>query len=106
CAKCDEEKAALEIASRLQREFREAGQKIDNLQSEKTALERQIAAADERIAQLQRELQTARDQFAKEATELGAFEAAKKQTTFREEELTEKINQHPLPLPTHHHPHQ
>jgi len=96
----------LEIASRLQREFREAGQKIDNLQSEKTALERQIAAADERIAQLQRELQTARDQFAKEATELGAFEAAQKQTTFREEELTEKINQQRLAVATEHQRHE
>ena len=41
-AKRDEAKTALETASRLQRELSEAGRKIDTLQSDKTALERQI----------------------------------------------------------------
>jgi len=93
CAKRDEAKSTLEIASQLQREFSETGRKIDNLQSEKTALDRQVAAADERIAQLKSELQTGRDQFAKEQTNLTAFEAAQQQTTVRAQELTEKINQ-------------
>ena len=53
----DDAKTALETASRLQRELSEAGRKIDTLQSEKTALERQIAAADERIAHVERDLQ-------------------------------------------------
>src|SRR6185369_8737631 len=75
----DEAKTALETASRLQREVSEAGRKIDTLQSEKTALERQIAAADERTAHLERDLQSGRDQFANQKTELGAFEAAQKQ---------------------------
>src|SRR5262249_40103464 len=74
-AKRDEAESTLEIASQLQREFNETGRKIDNLQSERTALERQVAAADERIAQLESELQTGRDQFAKEETDLAAFEA-------------------------------
>jgi chromosome segregation protein len=88
----DEAKTALETASRLQRELSEAGRKIDTLQSEKTALERQITAADERIAHVERDLQLGRDQLANQKTELGAFEAAQKQTVLREEELTERIN--------------
>jgi chromosome segregation protein len=100
CAKRDEAKNALEIASRLQHEFSETGRKIDNLQSEKTALDRQVAAADERIAQLESELQTGRDQVAKEETDLAAFEAAHQQTRFRAEELTEKINQLRLTIAT------
>ena len=89
----DEAKTALETASRLQRELSEAAHKIDTLQSEKTALERQIAAADERIAHLERDLQSGCDQLATQNTELGAFEAAQKQTALREEELTEKTNE-------------
>src|SRR5262249_53504685 len=89
----DETKTALETASRLQRELGEAGRKIDSLQSEKTALERQITAADERIAHLERDLQSGRDQLANQKTELGAFEAAQKQTVLREEELTERTNE-------------
>jgi len=96
----DEAKTALETASRLQREVSEAGRKIDTLQSEKTALERQIAAADERTAHLERDLQSGRDQFANQKTELGAFEAAQKQTALREEELTEKTNELRLALAT------
>ena len=92
-AKRDEAKAALEIASQLQREFSEAERRTDNLRSEKNALERQIAAADQRIAQLEGELQTMRQHLAKAQTELSAFEAAQKTTTLREEELTEKMNQ-------------
>lgn len=93
CARRDEAKTALETASRLQRELSEAGHKIDTLQSEKTALERQIAAADERIAHVERDLESGRDQLANQKTELGAFEAAQKQTVLREEELTERTNE-------------
>jgi len=89
----DEAKTALETASRLRRELNEAAHKIDTLQSEKTALERQIAAADERIAHLERDLQSERDQLVNQKTELSAFEAAQKQTVLREEELTEKTNE-------------
>jgi chromosome segregation protein len=89
----DEAKTALETASRLQRELSGAGHKIDTLQSEKGALERQIAAADERIVHLERDLQSGRDQLANQKTELGAFEAAQKQTVLREEELSEKTNE-------------
>jgi chromosome segregation protein len=92
-AKRDEAKAALEIASRLQRQFSEAERRTHNLRSEKNALERHLAAADERVAQLESEVQTMRQQFVKEQTELAAFEAAQKKTTLREEELTEKISQ-------------
>jgi len=105
-AKCDEAKMMLETASRLQRESNEAERKIDNLRSEQTALERQVAAADERIAQLERELQAMRRQLAKEQTELSAFEIAQKQTTLREEELTEKINEMRLTVATQRQQHQ
>ena len=100
CTRRDEAKSMLEIASQLEREFSETGRRIDNLQSEKTALDRQIAAADERIAQLESELQTGRDQFAKEETDLAAFEAAQQQTAFRAEQLTEKTNQLRLVIAT------
>jgi chromosome segregation protein len=100
CAKRDEAKAALEIASRLQRQMSEAERKIDNLQSERTALERQVAAADERSAQLEPELKTMRQQLAKEQTELTAFEDARKQTALREEELIERVNQLRLTIAT------
>ena len=99
-AKRDDAKSTLEIASQLQRESSETGRKIDSLQSEKIALDRQVAAADERIAQLESELQTARDQFAREEADLAAFEAAQQRTTFRAEELTEKINQLRLTIAT------
>ena len=92
-ARRDDAKTALETASRLQRELSEAGRKIDTLQSEKTALERQITAADERIAHVERDLKSGRDQFANQKTELAAFEAAQKTTVLREEELTERTNE-------------
>ncbi len=55
---------------------------------------------------MERELQTLRRQLAKEQTELSAFEAAQKQTTLREEELTEKINQLRLTVATQHQQHE
>jgi chromosome segregation protein len=99
-AKRDEEKSALETASQLRRESTEAERKIDNLRSERAALERQVAVADDRIAQLERELQAIRDQLTKEQTELTTFETAQKQSTQREEELTEKINELRLAVAT------
>jgi chromosome segregation protein len=89
----DDAKTALETASRLQRELSEAGRKIDTLQSDKTALERQIMAADERIAHVERDLQSGGDQLANQKTELAAFEATQKKTVLREEELTERTNE-------------
>ena len=100
CVKRDQAKTVVEVASRLQREVNEAGRKIDNLQSEKAALERQIATADERIAHLERKLQEVRDGLARQKTEFGAFEATQRQTTSREEELTEQINQLRLAIAT------
>jgi chromosome segregation protein len=89
----DKAKTALETASRLQRELSETARKIDTLQAEKTALERQIMAADERLAQLERDLQSGRDQLANQKTELAAFETAQKKTVLREEELAERTNE-------------
>src|SRR6267142_50463 len=99
-ARRDDAKTALETASRLQRELSEAGRKIDTLQSEKTALERQITAADERLAHLQRDLQSGRDQLANHKTELAAFEATQKKTVLREEELAERTNELRLSVAT------
>ena len=99
-AKRDKEKSTLETASQLRRETSDAERKIDNLRSEQVALERQVAVADERIAQLERELQAIRDQLTKEQNELTTFETAQKQTTQREEELTERINQLRLAVAT------
>ncbi|MGC1323909.1 MAG: chromosome segregation protein SMC [Candidatus Udaeobacter sp.] len=96
----DEAKTALETASRLQRELIEAGRKMDTLQSERTALERQITAADERIAHVERDLQSGRDQLANHKTELAAFETAQKKTVLREEELAERTNELRLDVAT------
>ena len=74
------------------KQLSEAGRKIDTLQSEKTALERQIAAADDRIANVER-YPSGRDQLVDQKAELGAFEAAQKQTALHEEELAESINE-------------
>jgi chromosome segregation protein len=98
--KRDEAKSVLETASRLKHDLSEAERKIDNLRSDKDALERQVTAADERIAQLQRELHTLRDRLANEQSELARFEAAQKQTTLREEQLAEKINEMRLAMAT------
>jgi chromosome segregation protein len=98
--KRDEAKSVLEVAAKLKHELSDTERKTDNLRSEKDALERQVAAADERIAHFQRELHTLRDQLAREQTELATFEAAQKQSTLREEELTKKINELRLALAT------
>jgi chromosome segregation protein len=105
-ARRDEAKTALETASRLQRELNEAGHKIDTLQSEKTALERQITAADERIAHVERDLKSGRDQLANQKTELAAFETAQKKTVLREEELAERTNELRLGVATEHQRHE
>src|SRR4051812_2780682 len=87
-ARRDDSKTALETASRLQRELSEAQRKINTFQSERAALERQIAAADERLARVERDFQWGRDQLANQKSELAAFEAAQEKTVVREEELT------------------
>ena len=99
-ARRDDSKTVLETASRLQRELSDAGRKIDTLQSERTALERQIAAADERLAHVERDLQLGRDQLANQKNELAAFEATQKKTVVREEELTAKTNELRLSVAT------
>jgi chromosome segregation protein len=93
CTKRDEAKTAVEIALRLQQDSSEAERKIDNLRSEKNALERQVGAADERVAKLDGERQTMRQQLAKEQRDLAGFEAAQKKAALGEEELTAKINE-------------
>jgi len=70
------------------------------LQSERAALERQLTAADERLAHVERDLQSGRDQLANQKSELAAFEAAQEQTVVREEELTAKTNELRLSVAT------
>ena len=101
-AKRDAAKSALEMASLLQRELGETEQETEDRRSEKAALERQIATADERIAKLQDELRVACDQFSKQKTELASFETAQKQVASREEEATEKLNQLRVFIATEH----
>ncbi len=102
----DDAKTALETASRLQRELSETGRQIDTLQSEKIALERQIAASDERLAHVERDLRSARDQMANQKSELTAFEATQKNTVLHEEELTERTNELRLSIATHRQRHE
>src|SRR4029453_5839586 len=89
----EEAKTALETVSRLQGELSESGRKIDELQSKKTALERQKGAADEGVANVERDLQSQRDELVNQKAELGAFEAAQKQTALHEEQLAENLNE-------------
>jgi chromosome segregation protein len=100
CSRRDEAKAGVEDASRLQRDLTDFDRKTNHLRAERNVLERQVAAADERLTQLERELRTMRDQLAKEQAELTEFEAAHKENVLREEQLTEKINQLRLTLAT------
>ncbi len=100
CVKRDEAKTAVEVASQLHREFSETGRKIDNLQAERTALDRQVAIADERIANLQRELESVRNQLAQQNTEFDACAAEQQETKSREQEMTEEINQLRLAVAT------
>ena len=123
--KCDEAKTAAEAASKtlnqsrerhqaaqlthstfagtvslLEREQTEAARKIDNLHSERKTLEQQVGAADEKIGQLQQELAERRAEFTKQHAEQQVVETSGKETTAREAETVEKLNQLRLAIAT------
>jgi chromosome segregation protein len=123
--KCDEAKAAAESASKnlnqcrecyqaaqlahsastgtvslLEREQTDAARKIENLRSERKTLEQQVGAAEKQIAQLRQELAEQRTEFTKQQTEQKVAETAGKETTVREAETVDDLNQMRLAIAT------
>lgn len=86
--------------SLLQAEEKEAGRKIDNLESEKTTLEQQIKAADQRVAELEEEINEARDELAEHKAEQSAAEKDEKGARTREEKTRETLNDLRLAIAT------
>src|SRR5712691_8389257 len=86
--------------SLIEREQDEAVRKIDNLKSEKAVLEQQIKAADERIADLEGELETVLGQLAEQEAEQTAAVTDDKDARTQEERATETLNELRLAIAT------
>jgi chromosome segregation protein len=84
----------------LEREMEEASRKIDNLLSEKTTLQQQIEAADDRVGELEGELASLRKDFAGQEHRQGVAEAARKDAAAKEEKALEQLNELRLALAT------
>lgn len=77
----------------IERELQEAEQKLENLQNEKTTLDQQVRAADERIDALRKELAAHHQTFAEEQSRLTALDAQKEGARIEEEEAVERLNE-------------
>ena len=86
--------------SLLEREQEDAARKIDNLKSEKGTLEQQIKTADERSAALENEIAALRDKLAEQASEQAAAETGEKHAREREEKAIEQLNELRLAIAT------
>jgi chromosome segregation protein len=84
----------------FERDLAEASRKIDNLLSEKTTLRQQIDAADDRVAQLESDLATARKELAEQEEQRGTAEAARKDAIAQEEKAVAELNELRLSLAT------
>ncbi len=82
------------------RDLTETSRKIDNLLSEKTTLRQQIDSADDRVAQLESELATARKEFAEQEHQRGVAETARKEAMAQEEKAIAELNELRLDLAT------
>jgi chromosome segregation protein len=91
--------ATAKIALR-QREFDDAIRAVDNLISEKTTLQQQIGSAEERIAGLNSELETARKTFAEQQARQKTLEHARTEAANEEEQLIREISEMRLVLAT------
>jgi chromosome segregation protein len=89
----------LEILS-AERAVADEERKQAQLQSEKGTLEQQVQSADERIAQLERELESAREDFAEEQGRQAAAEQAREHARAQEEETAEKLSELRLAVAT------
>jgi chromosome segregation protein len=84
----------------LERELNEIERKIDSFRSEHATLAQQIAAADKRVAELEAQLVSGRDQLGGQQAQQAEVEAALDSLATRESELTEKLNELRLALAT------
>ncbi|MEP6603817.1 MAG: chromosome segregation protein SMC [Spartobacteria bacterium] len=84
----------------IDREVAETARKIDNLLSEKTTLRQQIDAADDRVAQLGRDLANARKEFAVQEEQRDDAETARKEAIAHEEKAVAELNELRLGLAT------
>jgi chromosome segregation protein len=89
----------VEILS-AERVVAEEERKLAQLESEKATLEQQVQSADERISQLERELEADRKNFAEEQGRQLAAEQARENARTREEETAEKLSELRLAVAT------
>jgi len=81
-------------------EEKEAERKIDNLKNEKTTLEQQIEVADQRVAELEEELNSARAELAEHETAQSDAEKDEKGARTQEEKTVEQLNDLRLAIAT------
>jgi chromosome segregation protein len=91
--------AGSKIALR-QREFDESARVQDVLTSEKATLQQQIVMADERIAEMQKELETAGETLLEQRNRKESLEKARDSAFTEEEHVSEKLNELRLALAT------
>lgn len=89
----------LEILS-VERAVADEERKLTQLESEKVTLEQQVQSADERIAQLERELEADRSHFEEEQGRQVAADHARQNARTREEEAAEKLSELRLAVAT------
>jgi chromosome segregation protein len=83
-----------------QRESEESSRKADSLISEKTTLIQQIQAADARIAELEKELATVREEIAEQQRQQERGETTRQAAMAEEERTAEQLNELRLALAT------
>ena len=83
-----------------QREFDDALRSIDNLVSEKTTLQQQINAAEEKLTSLEKELEQAKKLLAEQHTRQQTLEAVRTGSISEEEQLLGKVSGLRLELAT------
>src|SRR5205807_2162045 len=84
----------------LRRDVDDATRKVESLLSEKTTLMQQIQAADERIAELDKDLETARKEFSGQQDRREFAERIRTIALAKEEELAGQLNELRLALAT------
>jgi len=92
-------KASVQILS-VERAALDAEQKLTNLETEKSTLEQQVRSADEKIAQLEEELEAQRKAFEEELQRKSAAEHARENARSQEEDSAEKLNELRLAVAT------
>jgi chromosome segregation protein len=89
----------IEIVS-VERAVADEGRKLAQLQTEKATLEQQVRSSDERVGELERELQSARQELESELARQETAEQTREAARAREEEAAEKLNELRLAVAT------